>query len=77
MQRRLLVFDTTHHALWAEQVVLLAACAAEIEPAPAAARAKCALALAYLPEEEDRVLAALDTAGVPYRPYRDDGLPAQ
>jgi hypothetical protein len=65
----LLVFDTTHHAVWAEQLILGAGCAAEIIPAPAAARAKCALAVAYFPEEEDRVLRALDEAAAPYRKY--------
>ncbi|MEO5510486.1 MAG: putative Se/S carrier-like protein [Longimicrobiales bacterium] len=64
-----LVFDTTHHALWAEQVALGSGCAAEIQPAPAAARAKCALALAYLPGDEVQLLDALRGAGVPYRKH--------
>ena len=64
-----LVFDTTHHALWAEQVALQAGVAAEINPAPSAARAKCSLALSYMEEEEATLLAALENAGVPYRKY--------
>ena len=64
-----LVFDTTHHALWAEQVALGAGFAAEIEPAPVAAGAKCALALAYLPGEEPALLSELQRAGVPFRRF--------
>lgn len=64
-----LVFDTTHHALWAEQVALGNGFAAQIEPAPVEARAKCALALSYLPDEEVDLLAALERAGVPFRRY--------
>ena len=69
MTRPVLVFDTTHHAIWAEQVAHGKGFAAEIEPAPADARARCALALAYLPEEESGLLQALVTAGVPHRRY--------
>ena len=65
----ILVFDTTHHAVWAEQIILDAGCAAEIQPAPAAAKAKCALAIAYVRAEEASVFSALDRAGAPYRRY--------
>jgi len=64
---RVLVFDTTHHALWAEQVARTAGLAAEVIPAPASARAKCGLALEYLPEDESALLGALESAGVPCR----------
>jgi hypothetical protein len=64
-----LVFDTTHHALWAEQVALGSGFAAQIEPAPTEARAKCALALSYMPAEEQELIAALERAGVPFRRY--------
>jgi hypothetical protein len=63
---RLLTFDTTHHALLAEQVALENGLAAQVTPAPAEAAAKCDLALEYLPEEESRLLALLDAAGVRY-----------
>ncbi len=75
MTPSLLVFDTTHHAMWAEQVVLRAGLAADIQPSPAAARAKCALALAYLPDEETDVIRVLDDAGVPYRCYPERMAP--
>jgi hypothetical protein len=69
---RVLVFDTTHHALWAEQVALEAGCAAEVVPAPPAAHARCGLALAFLPAEEAPLLAALAAAGVPCRVAETD-----
>ena len=64
---RVLVFDTTHHALWAEQVARERSLGAEVVPAPAASDAKCDLALEYLPEDETSLLAALREAGVPFR----------
>jgi hypothetical protein len=60
-------FDTTHHALWAEEVALAAGIAAEVVPAPPAARARCNLALETLPEEAAALAAALAEAGVPHR----------
>ena len=66
---RVLVFDTTHHALWAEQVARDAGLAAEVVPAPATARAKCDLALEYLPSEESELLEALALAQVPARVF--------
>lgn len=68
---RVLVFDTTHHALWAEQVASAAGLAAAVVPAPARARAKCDLALEYLPAEECALLQALTKAGVPWRRFED------
>ena len=66
---RLLVFDTTHHALWAEEIALQHRLGADVVPAPAAADAKCDLALAFLDEDEAALLAALDAAGVAYRVF--------
>ena len=40
------VFDTTHHALWAEEVARAAGLAVELVPAPPGAAARCQLALA-------------------------------
>jgi hypothetical protein len=64
---RVLVFDTTHHAMWAEQVAREQGLAAEVIPAPAAAMAKCDLALEFLPSDEAALMAALDRTGVPWR----------
>jgi hypothetical protein len=71
MTRRLLVFDTTHHALWAEQIARELLLGAEVVPAPAASRAKCDLALEFLPEDEAALLAALQRAEVPHRVWRE------
>lgn len=67
-------FDTTHHALWAEDVARERGIPAEAIPAPAEAHARCNLALEVLPEDVDALGAALDAEGVPYRlfsPARD------
>lgn len=68
---RVLVFDTTHHALWAEQVALEGRYGVAVIPAPAHSHAKCDLALEYLPEEETALLAALEAAGVPFLLFED------
>jgi hypothetical protein len=67
---RILVFDTTHHALWAEQVALDRALGAQVMPAPADAEAKCDLALEVLEEDAVALMEALVGEGVPYRLYR-------
>lgn len=67
--RVLLTFDTTHHALWAEEVVAGCGLACEIVPAPAAAQARCNLALELLPEELAGAETALREAGVPFARY--------
>lgn len=62
-------FDTTHHALWAEQLAQERGFAALIIPAPAEARAKCDLALETLPEELDDLAKVLEEEGVAFRVY--------
>jgi hypothetical protein len=64
---RLLTFDTTHHALLAEQIAHAHGLAAEVTPAPPESNAKCDLAIEYLPEEETTLTALLREAGVTYR----------
>jgi hypothetical protein len=64
---RLLTFDTTHHALMAEQVAHEAGLAAEVTPAPPDSGALCDLAVEYLIDEEGALLAALRAAGVRFR----------
>jgi hypothetical protein len=63
-------FETTHHALWAEEIAGEAGIPAEVIPAPAAARARCNLALQTLPEEASALGAALRAAGVPFGEFR-------
>ena len=62
----LLTFDTTHHALLAEQVAHEHGLAAEVTPAPAGSMAKCDLAIEYLVEEEARLFRVLEDAGVTF-----------
>jgi hypothetical protein len=63
------VFDTTHHALWAEQLVLDARVAAQVIPAPADTEARCDLALECLSTDREVVERVLRGAGVPFRAY--------
>lgn len=67
--RAVFTFDTTHHALWAEEVAGERGIAAEIVPAPPAARARCNLALETLAADAPALAAALDAEGVPHRAW--------
>jgi len=60
-------FDTTHHALWAEEIARAGRLAVQVVPAPREARAKCDLALEVLSEDADRLSAALAAHGIPFR----------
>ena len=64
---RLLTFDTTHHALLAEQLALDSGLAAVVTPAPPQSGAKCDLAIEYLIEEEEALLKVLRGAAVEFR----------
>jgi hypothetical protein len=66
----LLTFDTTHHALWAEQLAHDHGLAAEPTPAPPQAGALCDIALEFLPEEELQIADVLRSAGVEFRIWR-------
>lgn len=70
---RLFTFETTHHALWAEEVAGEAGIPVEVVPAPPGAHARCNLALATLPEELERLGGELERAGVPFRLYAERG----
>jgi hypothetical protein len=59
-------FDTTHHALWAEEVANEAGIPAQVVPAPPAARARCNLALETLPDDVEALAAALAAQGIPH-----------
>ena len=64
---RVLIFDTTHHAMWAEEIARATGAAAEVIPAPEGSEAKCGLALEVLPESFEELTAALQREGVPFR----------
>lgn len=66
----LFTFETTHHALWAEEIAREAGLPSEIVPAPPDAHARCNLALELLPEDLRRATEALRLAGVPFEIYR-------
>jgi hypothetical protein len=65
----LFTFDTTHHALWAEEVAAESGIPAQVVPAPPAARARCNLALETFEEEAGALADALAAAGVPFGRY--------
>ena len=64
--RSILTFDTTHHALWAEEVARERGIPAEIIPAPPEAHARCDLALEYFAADGERLQQALRTEGVSF-----------
>jgi hypothetical protein len=63
-------FDTTHMALWAEEVAGEAGIPAEVVPNPPGSGALCDLALAVQPARMDDLAGALTRAGVEFRPPR-------
>ena len=67
---RLLTFDTTHHALLAEQLAHDHGFAAEVTTAPAESHAKCDLALEILPEELSSVIDVLRAHDVHFNVWR-------
>jgi hypothetical protein len=71
----LLTFDTTHYALWAEEIAQEQGIPSELVPAPPGAAARCNLALSTLPEDLPRVGEALRAAGVPFSVYGGAGEP--
>lgn len=71
-KRRVLVFETTHHALWAEEVARGLRLGAEVVPAPAASRAGCDLALEALDEDLATLLGALRERAIAFRVFETD-----
>lgn len=63
----ILLFDTTHHALWAESLALERGLGAQVVPAPEGSGALCAIALEVLPDDLAEAEAVLGAAGVEYR----------
>ena len=60
-------FDTTHHALWAEELLRERGLPCEVVPAPPAAHARCNLALLVLPEDAQAAGLLLEEVGVPFK----------
>ena len=64
-------FDTTTHAMWAEEVAGEEGVPAEVIPAPADAGAKCDLALRTLPARVEELAGAFRREGIEFRLYPD------
>lgn len=60
-------FDTTHHAMWAEDVAREQAIPAEVVPAPPDGGAKCGAALRVSAPRQDELAAALRNEGILFR----------
>ncbi len=69
MKERIFTFDTTHHALWAEDIASIRAIPAEVIPAPAESKAKCSLALRTFPDRFADLERALEAEGVAFAVY--------
>jgi hypothetical protein len=63
---KIVMFDTTHHALWAEEVARNKGFDVEIVPAPESSDAKCGMAMEIVSGYEE-VLAALRDEGIPFK----------
>ncbi len=61
------VFDTTHHAMWAEDVAREQTIPVEVVPAPADGGGRCGVALQVPPEHADELTEALKKEGILYR----------
>jgi len=66
---RIVIFDTTHHALWAEEVARDRGIAVEVVPAPEGVDAKCGMALEVLAESFEDLKAIFAQEGIPYKTH--------
>jgi hypothetical protein len=67
---RILIFDTTHHAMWAEELAKEQGLPVEVIPAPEDVDAKCGMALEVLAEAFDNLQTILQQEGVPFKVYQ-------
>jgi hypothetical protein len=65
----IVVFDTTHHALWAEEVARDQGIAVEVVPAPEGAAAKCGMALEVTSASLEDLKGLLAKEGIPFKEY--------
>lgn len=66
-ETRTFIFETTHHAMWAEDVAREQAIPAEVVPAPPEADAKCGLALRTRESQADELAKELQKEGILYK----------
>lgn len=64
---RIFVFETTHHAMWAEDVARDQAIPAEVVPAPPDGGARCGVALRTPGHRADELAQALDDERILYK----------
>ena len=64
---RTVLFETTHHAMWAEEIAREEGVRAEVVPAPEGSDATCGLALEIGSADLDKLVGALQRADVPHR----------
>lgn len=69
MPNKILIFDTTHHAMWAEELAKEQNLPVEVVPAPEGVDAKCGMALEVLPDAFDNLQTLLQKEGVPFKVY--------
>lgn len=62
-------FDTSHHALWAEEVARERQVPAEVIPAPPESGSKCDLALRTLPAEAPGLRKAFLDEGIVFKEF--------
>ena len=67
MRAVLFTFDTTHMALWAEEVAGAAGITVEVMPTPPGTGALCNLALAAAMSDREALAGILESAGVVFR----------
>jgi hypothetical protein len=65
----LFLFETTHQAMWAEDVAREGGIPAEVVAAPPEAKAKCGLALRTTGANCGTLEAAMAAAGIGFQPY--------
>jgi hypothetical protein len=64
---RIFIFETTHHAMWAEDVARDRAIPVELVPAPPDGGAKCGVALQTPTHRAGELTEALDSERILYR----------
>jgi len=64
MSKPIYTFDSTHHAMWAEEVAKGRAIPVDVVSAPAMAEAKCGLALTTVDEHSSALEQALQAEGI-------------
>lgn len=65
----LFLFETTHQAMWAEDVAREEGIPAEVVSAPPEAKAKCGLALRSRGDHCGALAAAMESQGIEFRSY--------